>query len=244
MFLNLLNESAISGNKDNSKYLRILKKIDHSFQFRYEIYNDTLKGMLSEDSVWLDAGCGENEHVAQFGFNCRTAIGIDLVKHNNLSNALFVQADLKNLPFPNDYADLITLRMVVEHIQIIQEGFSDILRVLKKNGKLLILTTNTWSPVIFLPRLLPFKLKKLIIKLLFHTEDPDIFPTYHRFNSVGQMKRGIGSLKLVHLKMIEQTSLLNPTVFCIFLIPYLLTKNKIVQNFRSNILAILENAKK
>lgn len=244
MFLNLLNESAISRNKDNSRYLRILKKIDHSFQFRYEIYNDTLKSMLSEDSVWLDAGCGENENVAQFGFNCRAAIGIDLIKPNNHSNALFVQADLRTLPFPNDYADLITFRMVVEHIQFIKEEFSDILRVLKKNGKLLILTTNIWSPVILFPRLLPFKLKKFAIKLLFPIEGQDIFPTYHRFNSVGKMKRGIGSLKLVHLKMIEQTSLLNPTVFYMFLIPYLLTKNKIMRNFRSNILAIFENDKK
>ncbi len=224
----------------HSKYQNILWRVCPSFQFRHEIYNETIQNLISSQTVWIDIGCGDNSIIEKYGKNSKLAVGLDLVKHRDLSTALFIKADLKKLPLRSEFADLITLRMVVEHRDNISEEFNDIERVLKKNGKVVILTTNICSPIIFIPKAVPYKVKKLIIKKLFNVEEKDIFQTFHHFNSPGKIKKGIGKLRLINLRMIEQTSLLNPILFFIFLVPLILTNNKLLKCCRSNMLAIFK----
>ncbi len=221
-------------------YQNILWRIYPSFQFRHEIFNETLQNLLTSQTKWIDIGCGNNSIIRQYGKNCKLSIGLDIIKHRRIGHEFFIQADFKKIPLPSEFADLITLRMVVEHMDHVAEEFHDIERVLTKGGKVVILTTNIWSPIIFITKVIPYKIRKTIIRILFNEEEQNIFPTFHHINSPLKMKKGIGRLKLVHLTMIEQTSLLNPILFFIFLVPLIITHNNLLKYLRSNILATFE----
>jgi SAM-dependent methyltransferase len=56
----------------------------------------------------------------------------------------YVQADMCNLPFKDNYADYIETVNVIEHISFrnIEKAFSEMYRVLKPGHKVLMLTTN------------------------------------------------------------------------------------------------------
>jgi len=58
--------------------------------------------------------------------------------------AEFVQADMLNLPFKDNYADYIETVDAIEHIPFRQVplAFNEIYRVLKKGGKLVLMTTD------------------------------------------------------------------------------------------------------
>ena len=220
----------------------ILLKLNPSFRFRHEVFNATLRELLTPKTRWVDIGCGNNEIIAEYGNLCGLAVGLDIVPPPHRRNAPFIQADLKNIPLPDAFADVITLRMVVEHIHRIPKAFSDVERILKKGGKLLMLTTNVWSPVVFITKMLPHRLKKRAIRRCFHLEEQHVLPVYHRFNSPRRIKKGIGNLRPVHLAFIEQTTLSNPILFWVFFVPFLLTNNEWLKPLRSNILALFEKS--
>jgi ubiquinone/menaquinone biosynthesis C-methylase UbiE len=221
---------------------RLFKRFVPHYRHRWEIYNERLNSFISRDTVWIDLGCGRNEFVASFGRKGKLAIGVDVVVHPEKEAAHFVQADFRHLPFPSNFADLISLRMVVEHIGRVPDDFLDINRVLKPGGYVLILTTNSWSPMIALPRLLPNRWKKRLIQWLFNVRDDDIFPTTHKFNNPMKMKNGLLNLNLRHIEMIDQLTFDNVYFFLAFAPWYLFSSTSPLKNLRSNILAVFQKS--
>ena len=216
----------------------LFRKFFPDYRHRWEIYNEVLRESVTKDTVWLDIGCGTNGHVAEFGRVARNATGIDIVDNRNRADAPFLRADLRRIPLPSLSADLVTLRMVTEHLERIPDDFLEIDRLLAPGGTLLLLTTNCWSPIIILPRLLPFRVKRWVIAKLFNVPDNDVLPTYHRFNSAGKMARGVFNLKLSSLRFLEQVPFDSSFLTFIFGIWYCATKPGPFRYFRSNLLAV------
>ncbi len=219
---------------------RWFRKKNPDFRYRHEIYNDILIKCLAETGVWLDIGCGRNQHVAELGHHVDHAIGIDVASHPGRVEAPFLEAGIRSLPLPSDYADLVTLRMVVEHLEKFPDDLLEVERVLKPGGKLIVLTTNAISPIIFIPRILPYRLKEWMIRKSLGVPSEDTFPTYHRFNTPGKFRKGVGRLKSVDVQFIEQFPFSNLLMMAIFGTWYLLTKPTICASFRSNILGIFQ----
>ncbi len=142
---------------------KFFQKLFPDYRHRWEIYNDVLLKLITKETVWLDIGCGINGHVAEFGKLTKTAIGIDIIDRSDRIEAPFLKADIRKIPLPDSIANLITLRMIVEHLQCIPQDFSEVDRLLAPGGILLIMTTNSLSPVIFIPRLFPFPLKRWLV---------------------------------------------------------------------------------
>ncbi len=186
----------------------------------------------------MDIGCGKNENIADFGHLAKKAIGIDVLDHPERVEAPFLLADMRSIPLPSEYADLITLRFVVEHLQKIPADFSEVLRLLKPGGNLIILTTNSWSPLIFLPRLVSFRVKRWVIQHTFGVQSDDIFETYHRFNSFGIMKRGVPPLRLSRLDFIEQVPFDKALLTIVFGLWYSMVRFSPLKYLRSNLLAV------
>ncbi|MBU2444729.1 MAG: class I SAM-dependent methyltransferase [Bacteroidetes bacterium] len=216
----------------------LFRKLHPDYRHRWEVYNEVLRKLITKDTVWLDIGCGTNEHVAEFGNMAKTAIGIDILDNGHRANAPFLRADLRNIPLPSSYASLITLRMVTEHLERVPQDFSEIDRLLVPGGTLLLLTTNSSSPIIFLPRLLPFSLKRWLIGKLFGVPCDDVFPTYHRFNTLSKMIDGVFNMKLSSLEFLEQVPLHRPLLTCIFGLWYSVTRFSPLRCFKSNLLAV------
>ncbi len=217
---------------------KIIQKFDPSFHHRWEIYDDILLSKLNKKSVWIDLGCGDNSTVERFGRHCSLAIGVDL-SFQKKSRALFVAADLRKLPFKSNMVDLIALRFVVEHLQKYPDDFQDLIRVLKQHGRILILTTNLISPFIFIPRVLPFKLKSLLLRILFRVKADDVLPTYHKYNSLPKFRK-INKLKLVEFQFIQDANYQTKWVFLIFFFWHIVTRAKSFNRFRTNMLVVLQ----
>lgn len=222
----------------------MVEKFEHWFRCRcpdycprWEVYEAVLRSLLASETVWINAGCGNNALAASLGGNCRIAVGIDLVP---AANAPFVQADLRHLPLASSCADLVTLRLMVEYLEHMPADLSEIGRVLKPGSKLLVSTTNAASPLVLLPRPLPFKWKKWLLCKIFCVAEHKVFPTWHRFNTVRRMQRAGGTLKAISIMLLEQTLFSPLAPAMLFRLWYALTRLPGFTAMRSNILAIFQ----
>ncbi|MCX6135048.1 MAG: class I SAM-dependent methyltransferase [Ignavibacteriales bacterium] len=218
----------------------LFRKVNPGYRHRYEVYNELVSGELSSDKVWVDVGCGCNENVAVYGTKTKLAVGLDAMIHPELANAPFIQASLRSIPLRSGCADIVTLRMVVEHLEKIPGDFEEIERILKPGGKMVVLTTNSLSPLVFFPGLLPYRLKEGLIRKTFHTAAEDVFPTFHRCNTPGAMKNGIGELRLSTLQFLEQVPLSSPGLTMVFGGWYIIARLPFLAQLRSTMLAVFE----
>lgn len=96
----------------------------------------------------LDAGCGGNQYCEMLLKRCEKVIGCDL---NPVEAPDTYKMDLLDLKFGNNTFDLIFCNQVIEHIYP-KEHFkflSELLRVCKPNGQILVLTPNQLGPTRF-----------------------------------------------------------------------------------------------
>ena len=100
----------------------------------------------------LDAACGVGYGSYILSKNGKQVYGIDIdeesikyaKKNFNRKNLHFVKASIENLPFDNDFFDIVVSFETIEHVnEIMQNKFlNEIERVLKKEGILFISTPN------------------------------------------------------------------------------------------------------
>jgi ubiquinone/menaquinone biosynthesis C-methylase UbiE len=216
-----------------------IHKFDPDFSHRWEVYDETLKQLLTGSSVWLDCGCGNNTLVHEFSTLANSSFGIDVFDSPN-NDPLYIKADLRQLPFGDSSVDLVSLRFVIEHIPDVERDLSDIIRVLKPGGKLLVLTTNIKSPFVAIGRFFPNKLKRKLISLIFREKDEDIFETYHNFNTPKNFQRGIGKLRPIKIQYISDLNYIRKPVFHIYLLWHIITIKFNLTSYRTNILGIFE----
>lgn len=164
----------------------ILNKLDtqlaaiKSVGSRYhEIYN-----LIPMNSKVLDYGCGFGLFTAWVAEKGNHVDGIDL-ETNEIEVAKLINGNREDLTFSNaritdlesKYYDIVISNQVAEHVHNVGNYLSQINRVLKKNGKLIISIPNVASPRYFLPPLS----KKFISYLKRRSED--VFEAYDKPNT-------------------------------------------------------------
>lgn len=97
-----------------------------------------LEPYRSEEKLVLDLGCGNDKYKKYF----KNRIGVDMREGKGVD----IVADAHNLPFENEKFDIILCTEVLEHLHSPQIAISEMHRVLKKSG-LLILTTRFVYPL-------------------------------------------------------------------------------------------------
>lgn len=99
---------------------------------------------------FLDVGCGEAALIWQLVSNgkCNEYYGIDIsqirIVWNNeklktpefshYDNIYFLFSYAEELPFPNEYMDIVVCTVTIEHITYPKKAIDEIMRVLKKEG--------------------------------------------------------------------------------------------------------------
>lgn len=124
--------------KDNKKVIVNSKKttsiITNQLQLDYlnDIAPDYIRGNL------LDLGCGEKPYKLIYDSLCNSSIGVDVktCKHEQKYVDVFASAD--EMPFENETFDSVLCTNVLEHVPNMEKAFSEISRVLKKEGYLII----------------------------------------------------------------------------------------------------------
>lgn len=218
----------------------ILDFLEPGFIPRWEAYDSQLCNLLSEEKVWVDVGCGQNEWVNTYKHLVKKAIGTDIDYPKNKKN--FILRKASKLPFEDNSVDLISLRFVIEHLQEVENDLNEFSRILKPNGKVLILTTNLLCPYIWIAKYIPEKFKTPFLSRTFNVEEEKVFPTTHPLNKPSDYKNLKNDIVLDEIKFISDLNTNNLPFFSLFMIWHLLTKPKALHKFRTNILATLSKS--
>lgn len=102
------------------------------------------KYFKSRTGKLLDVGCGRGEYVEIFkklGFD---AHGVDL--EATIEEAIRADLETEKIPYPNNSFDFIMCKSTIEHIRNVYHLMSEMYRVLKPGGKIVI-TTCDWRAV-------------------------------------------------------------------------------------------------
>jgi len=120
--------------------------ISHPFYFiRHGLLKVIKKWASSLNGKLLDFGCGSKPYRSLF--NVEEYIGLDFEKtgHDHSNEEIDVFYDGKTIPFADEYFDSILCSEVVEHLFDLPATLSEMNRVLKKGGKLLITCPFAWG---------------------------------------------------------------------------------------------------
>jgi SAM-dependent methyltransferase len=219
----------------------IIKRFDPTYKPRWEIFDQNIERLQSESFACLDLGCGSNQ-VLENHLHFRKKIELDILTPlpNKKRDNPFIQSDLYKLPFKQDSFDLILLRFVVEHMENPAKAFSEIARILKNGGQILILTTNIISPFIFISKLFPYRIRKLIMLMLYKVKDDDVFPTFHKLNNIFAFRRLAPFLKIEDWQYLQDANWSRKLIFFLFFSWHLFTKWLHLTYLRTNILVTLK----
>ena len=137
-----------------------------------------------EDShkIFVDGGCGKEEFVSRYSGQFENCIGIDIdiqLKKDD-ENIHYIKGDLESIPLRSDSVDVFLTNFVLEHIKHPERFFSEVSRVMKKNGLFIAWTPNADSISGVVIRLLPFSVVNNLKKAIYNAPS---HPTYYLANS-------------------------------------------------------------
>lgn len=218
------------------------------------LYEDVLKESVSQDTKWLDLGCGhqvlpfwrepqERKLVAR----CGMIVGMDydlasLQKHRSVS--LRVRGHIDALPFEDSRFDLVTANMVVEHLSDPARQFREIYRILKPGGIFLFHTPNAIGYPTLINKMVPEKLKHKLIYLLDGRQEDDVFETHYRANTakdIDALAQATGfEVAKFRLTVSDAVCALVPPIAIPELIYLRLLMTERCKNLRTNIITTLK----
>jgi SAM-dependent methyltransferase len=161
-----------------------------------EVYQVTVDRLLAPGDCWLDVGCGRhifpgNPDLAHtLVGRCATLVGVD--PDPTLEENPFVHERVRGTidEFHTDRTfDVVTLRMVAEHIIDPGSAVAALARLTSPGGRVVVFTPNQWSPVSLIARVLPTSLHHPIKHFLWKTEKKDTFPVAYRMNTRRRLRR-------------------------------------------------------
>ncbi|HED13240.1 MAG TPA: class I SAM-dependent methyltransferase [Gammaproteobacteria bacterium] len=107
----------------------------------------------------LEVGCGSGEYTKYFAEKICNLVATDLsddllqIAQHNVNRPLvkFMPEDVHHLTFPSDHFDAVIGNSILHHLNI-EPALEEILRVLKKGGRLLFNEPNMLNPYIFVQK--------------------------------------------------------------------------------------------
>lgn len=230
---NVREKAIITENKlKNKLYSRM-----PGYIFSNDLFENWIKESLNKNSVWIDAGCGNNSLVHEFSDIAPRGTGIDEIIHPELlaSGDRFINSSLENIPFETGTVDVITANMVIEHIVNIDKVLLEFHRILKPGGKFIFRTTNKNYPTLFIGNLIPKKMKDKIIYSIFGVRSHDIFKTTYPANTLMEIKKvfSVSGFKIDRLTAVEDLHMFNSLVFEISYLLYKIQKLNAFRSFRN-----------
>ena len=153
-------------------------------------YETLVDQLVTASTRWLEVGCGRsifpsNPALAKkLSSRCARLVGVD--KSDNIADNPFVHAyqqvyleDFKT----DEVFDLITFRMVAEHVRETEKLATALTKLLAPGGRIVIYTVHRWSPVSVVAWLTPMGVHHALKGLLWETEERDTFPVEYRMNT-------------------------------------------------------------
>lgn len=104
-----------------------------------------------DNAVILDNGCGLGTWLDHFSERSQHSFGLE-VEHDRAVKALAVAAGVvqgvgETLPFAAESFDVVFSNEVIEHVADDKQTVAEMVRVVKRHGRILIFCPNRWYPV-------------------------------------------------------------------------------------------------
>ena len=169
---------------------------EHGYDNPDDWYEALLAGICVPGLRWLDIGCGRelfpnNRPLARL-LAARVGRLVGLDPDPTLQENPYVH---ERIAAPIDgfdggaAFDLVTLRMVAEHIDAPERCVAAMARALAPGGLAVVYTVFAGSPMPLLTRVAPMRLRHLVKRWLWRTEPKDTFPTRFRMNTRSALRR-------------------------------------------------------
>jgi SAM-dependent methyltransferase len=184
--------------------LDLIEKHYSDVPMKDAVLKTELDPLLGKDVWLLDAGCGSQmEQVNRWQPHVGVAVGVELDPALGKTGAAIpVRASMEALPFTENSYDVIVSREVCEHLPDPVRAFNELKRVVKPDGRILIVTPNKYEYFSIISRLLPTKLKELFLSRVFGEDAYDNFPTYYRVNTPRAIRKVAAASRLEIEKLI------------------------------------------
>jgi 2-polyprenyl-3-methyl-5-hydroxy-6-metoxy-1,4-benzoquinol methylase len=177
-----------------------------------DYYEALVANLVIPGSNWADVGCGRdifpsNRDLARdLSSRAGYVLGIDpdpnIRENEFLSEA--VQGMIDDY-VPGRLYDVVTLRMVAEHVEHPASAITSISRMLKPGGHAVIYTPHKWAVLSIFARLTPLSAHHFFKKILWNTEERDTFPVQFKMNTgakLGQLFHAAGFTE-AHFELID-----------------------------------------
>jgi ubiquinone/menaquinone biosynthesis C-methylase UbiE len=156
-----------------------------------EVEARLLRQALQPPARVLDAGCGRTTRLGAYRSSISRLVGVDLDAAAGSENTAldeFVVADCARLPFEQGAFDLVYSNFVIEHLESPQAAFNEWRRVLRPDGSLVFLTSNSANPYLALARMLPQRGRLAAKRLGPGASEQDVFPAVYRANTPARLE--------------------------------------------------------
>jgi len=98
----------------------------------------------------LEDGCGVGMYLERLARGARQAVGLEIEHERGLEARALVERVVcgagEGLPFPGEHFDLVLSHEVIEHVQDDRAAVAEIVRVLRKGGRLVLFCPNRGYP--------------------------------------------------------------------------------------------------
>jgi len=165
-----------------------------------------VRALLKREFVVLDLGCGRGAHaedpvemrrsLRNFKGQCTQVIGVDVdpAAGDNPHLDQFFRIQNGKLPLEGGTIDLCVSDFVLEHIEMPDDFFSEVFRVLKPGGYLCLRTANRIGYVAIIARFTRSRWHRWILsKAMPNRKFEDVFPTFYRCNTTRRLSRTLHS---------------------------------------------------
>ncbi len=153
-------------------------------------YEATLFHLIGPDTDWLDVGCGRRvfpsnpEGARHLAATCRLLVGIDPSENIHENQIVHERAQCMLQDYRADRQfDLVTMRMVAEHIEDPAEAMAALSRLVRPGGVAVIYTVAKFSPVSLVAAVTPMPVHHLLKRVLWGGAEEDTFPVAYRMNT-------------------------------------------------------------
>jgi SAM-dependent methyltransferase len=128
----------------NPTYLGLL--VNPYFIIRYNIQKGIKKFSSGfKNGKLLDFGCGSKPYRSLFSVSEYIGLDTNNSGHSHKNEKIDIFYDGKKIPFDNNYFDYVFCSEVLEHVFNLNQVLSELNRVLKKDGKILITLPFVWG---------------------------------------------------------------------------------------------------
>lgn len=155
-----------------------------------DYYETLVSQLVRPGSTWADVGCGRDIFpqnpvlAAEIAARCSYVFGIDPddnVRENRMVQGYF-QGLVEDCDTTREF-DVVTLRMVAEHIVRPEIAMQRVKRLLRPGGLAVVYTPYKWAPIPVITAAVPFALHNPLKRLIWDSQARDTFPTAFKLNT-------------------------------------------------------------